>query len=162
MLVTNNLNLLQEDFNHIDKARILIQYKQLLGKNKPWSAVEKKLGISETRRKQYVALLNLPEYLQQQIVSLGNKTSQNQLTEKHARALLLLNKQPEEQEKLYQQITIGSNIPGDEAIRIARQMKGQPATQILKISYVTIEELIRKLEEKLNELKENTEVITKM
>jgi DNA polymerase elongation subunit (family B) len=61
----------------------------------------KKLGIIETRRKQYLALRNLPEFLQQQIISLGNKPSQNQLTEKHAGALLLLKNNPEAQEKLY-------------------------------------------------------------
>jgi hypothetical protein len=46
-----------------------------------------------------------------------------------------------------------NNIPGDRAITMARNMKGQPTTQILKISYTTKEELIRKLEEKLKELK---------
>jgi ParB family chromosome partitioning protein len=151
-------NLHREDFSPIDKARALIEYKQLLGKNKPWAAVEKKLGISETRRKQFVALLNLPAFLQEQIVSLGNKPSQNQLTEKHARALLLLKKMPEEQKKLYQQITAGSNIPGDQAIRIAREIKGQPTTQILKISYASKEELIKKLEEKLKELRGDNQV----
>jgi hypothetical protein len=75
--------------------------------------------------------------------------------------LLLLNKQPEQQKQLYQQITIGSNIPGEQAIRIAREMKGQPATQILKISYQTREELIQKLEEKLKELKGDTQMIPK-
>jgi hypothetical protein len=79
------------------------------------------------------------------IETIGNKPRQNQLKEKHARALLLLNKQPEEQERLYQQST-GSNIPREEAIRIARSMKGQPTTQILKISHTNKEELIQKQE----------------
>jgi ParB family chromosome partitioning protein len=153
-------NLHREDLSPIDKARALIEYKNLLGKDKPWSAVEKKLGISETRRKQFIALLNLPEYLQQQIVSLGNKPSQDQLTEKHARALLLLNKNPKEQKELYQQITTGKNIPGEQAIVMAREMKGQPTTQILKISYNSKEELIKKLEEKLRELKGDTQQTT--
>jgi hypothetical protein len=64
-----------------------------------------------------------------------------------------LNKQPEEQKKLYQQITIGDNIPGDRAIKIARELKGQATIQILRINYQTKEELIKKLEEKLKELK---------
>ena len=56
------------------------------------------------------------------------------------------------QKKLYQQITTGNNIPGDQAIRIARQMKGQHTSQTLKISYSSKEELIQKQEEKLKEL----------
>ena len=73
----------------------------------------------------------------------------DQISEKHARALLLLNKKPEEHEKLYQKITTGDNIPREQAITLAKEMIGQPATQILKISYTTKEELIIKLEEKL-------------
>jgi hypothetical protein len=38
-------------------------------------------------------------------------------------------------------------FPGDEAIIIARGMKGQPTTQIFKVSYISIVELIKKLEE---------------
>ena len=64
-----------------------------------------------------------------------------------------------EQEKLYKKITTGSNIPGDEAIILAREMKGQPTTQTIKISYQTKEELIKKLEEKLKELR-GTQVTT--
>jgi hypothetical protein len=37
-------------------------------------------------------------------------------------------------------------------------MKGQPATQTFKISYQTKEDLIKKLEEKLKELKGDTQV----
>jgi predicted RNA-binding protein with EMAP domain len=66
-----------------------------------------------------------------------------------------LNKQPEEQKKLYKQITTGNNIPGEQAIKVAREMKGQPTIQTLKISYTSKEELIRKLEAKLKELKGN-------
>jgi hypothetical protein len=66
------------------------------------------------------------------------------------------NKHLEEQKKFYQKIITGSNIPGDQAIAMAREMKGQPATQTLKISYTTKEELIRKLEKKLRELKGNS------
>jgi hypothetical protein len=41
---------------------------------------------------------------------------------------------------------------------IAREIKGQPTQQILKIHYSTTEELITKLEEKLQELKGNTHI----
>jgi hypothetical protein len=53
-----------------------------------------------------------------------------------------------------------NNIPGDQAIRIARKIKGHTTILTLKISYTNKEELIKKLELKLKELKENTQVIT--
>jgi hypothetical protein len=51
-----------------------------------------------------------------------------------------------------------SNITGDEAIIIAREMKGQPTTQIFKISYTSKEELIQKLEAKLKELRGDSQI----
>jgi hypothetical protein len=41
---------------------------------------------------------------------------------------------------------------------MAREMKGQPTTQILKISYTSKEELIKKLEAKLIELRGDTQI----
>jgi hypothetical protein len=45
---------------------------------------------------------------------------------------------------------------------MAREMKGQPTQLILKISYASKEELIKKLEIKLEELKGDTLVISKL
>jgi ParB/RepB/Spo0J family partition protein len=56
-------NLHREDLSPIDKARALLEYKNLLGKDKPWAAIEKKLGISETRRKQYYYHLSLDNFI---------------------------------------------------------------------------------------------------
>jgi hypothetical protein len=41
---------------------------------------------------------------------------------------------------------------------MARELKGHPTTQILKISYTSKEELIKKLELKLEELRRNTQI----
>jgi len=94
-------NIHREDFSPIDKARAIIEYKGLLGEGKPWSEVEQKIGISESRRKQFVSLLNLPAEIQSEIVAIGKRPSKNQLTEKHARALLMLNKMPDKQTELF-------------------------------------------------------------
>jgi hypothetical protein len=69
-----------------------------------------------------------------------------------------LNKNPEEQKKLYQQITTNRYIPGEQAIRIAREIKGHFTIQKLIISYTTKEELIKKLELILQELKWDTQL----
>jgi ParB family chromosome partitioning protein len=147
-------NIHREDFSPIDKARALLEYKTLLGKDVPWSDVEKKLGIGETRRKQFISLLNLPKEIQSEIVTLGNKASKNQITEKHARALLALNKQPNEQTELFDMIRNGKNsISGDEAIEKAKEMKGEEKGRLFKVSYQSVEELIDKLERAIQKLK---------
>lgn len=147
-------NFQREDLNPIDKARALVEYKQALGENISWSKVERILGISETRRKQFVALLNLPENIQIEIVSLGKKPSKNVITEKHARALLMLNKLPNKQSELFEILKEGADsLSGDRAIDRARNMRGDVLQRVLKITYFHEVELIDKLEKKLKELR---------
>ena len=147
-------NIHREDFSPIDKARAIIEYKGLLGERKPWSEVEQKIGISETRRKQFVSLLNLPAEIQSEIVAIGKRPSKNQLTEKHARALLMLNKMPEKQAELFNFIrTDKTKITGDEAIEKAKNIKGKKTQLIFRLTYQNREELIKKLEQTLSKLK---------
>jgi len=154
-------NIHREDFSPIDRARALIEYKSLLGENVRWEDVEKKLGISETRRKQFISLLNLPEEIQNEIVSLGSKASKNQITEKHARALLALNKLPNEQTELFEIIRNGKNsISGDEAIEKAKEMKGEEKIRLFKVGYHSVEELIDKLQLAIQRLKKIKEGVT--
>jgi len=154
-------NIHREDFSPIDKARALIEYKSLLGEDVRWADVEKKLGISETRRKQFISLLNLPEDIQNKIVSLGSKASKNQITEKHARALLALNKLPNEQTELFEIIKNGKNsISGDQAIEKAKEMKGEEKIRFFKVGYHNVEELIDKLQRAIQKLKKIKEGVT--
>ena len=154
-------NIHREDFSPIDKARAIIEYKGLLGEGKPWSEVEQKIGISESRRKQFVSLLNLPADIQSEIVAIGKRPSKNQLTEKHARALLMLNKMPEKQVELFNIIKNGkTKITGDEAIEKAKNIKGKKTQLIFKLTYQNREDLIKKLEKALSELKNKGKGVT--
>jgi len=149
-------NLQREDLSPIDKARALLEYKQRLGKNSIWQEVEKTINISETRRKQFISLLKLPEDIQKEIVAIGRRPSQNAVTEKHARALLMLNKYPDQQLELFELIKNSyQQITGDEAIVKAREIKGKDTAQVLRITYRSTEELIQLLEQKLAELKQS-------
>jgi ParB family transcriptional regulator, chromosome partitioning protein len=149
-------NIQREDLSPIDKARALLEYKEMLGEAGTWADVQKVVGISESRRKQFVALLKLPEDIQNQIVSIGKRPSKNQITEKHARALLMLNKFPEKQMTLFEQIKNRDKpIIGDKAIEIAKDAKGKKMKKIFKISYSSTNELIEKIELTLGELKAN-------
>ena len=147
-------NIQREDLSPIDKARALLEYKEMLGKEGTWADVEKIVGISESRRKQFVALLKLPRDIQNQIVSIGKRPSQNQITEKHARALLMLNITPEKQMALFEQIKNSDKpITGDKAIEFSKGAKGKPLEKIFKIRYDSTEDLIKKIERVLVELK---------
>jgi ParB family chromosome partitioning protein len=149
-------NIHREDLTPVDKARALLEFRQILGERISWSDVERKVGISESRRKQFVRLLNLPVSIQSEIVSMGKRRSENQVTEKHARALLMLNKMPGKQAELFNSIKSGtSTISGDEAIAIAKGIKGEKRKKVFRISYLTTEELISKLQESLRKLQRN-------
>ena len=147
-------NIQREDFSPIDKARALLEYKEIMGKGTPWLKIEQKVRISESRRKQFVSLLNLPEKIQSEIVSIGKRPSKNQITEKHARALLMLSKIPEKQVELFKLITkSNTSLIGDEAIEIAKNIKGVNTYKTFSVKYQSGEELIQKLEEALANLK---------
>jgi len=147
-------NLQREDLSPIDKASALLEYKERLGPESTWADVEKTVSISERRRQQFMALLNLPESLQKEIVATGRRPAQNQITEKHARALLLLNPFPEKQLDLFNLIKDSKeSITGDEAIAKAKEIKGKKALHHFAVSYKNERELLEKLQEKVKELK---------
>ncbi len=153
-------NIHREDFCPIDKAKAMIEYKKLLGEV-PWAEVEKQLGISESRRKQFIALLNLPQEIQQEIVSIDRKPSKNQITEKHARALLALKQMPEKQNELFELIRNSEDpISGDEAIKKAKQMQGKKTFQTFKVEYINDQDLIKKLEQALSFLNKKLKGVT--
>ena len=136
----------------------MLELKERLGKGRIWADVESMLGISETRRKQFVALLNLPEDIQREIVALGRRPAKSSVTEKHARALLMLNRFPEKQLELFDSIKNSRDpIAGDAAIEKAKEIKGQVPLHVFRIVYRTEEELIEKLETELRMRKGRTE-----
>lgn len=147
-------NIQREDLSPIEKATALLEYKERLGAEAVWGDVERTVGISESRRKQFIKLLELPEAIQKKIVATGKRPSNNQITEKHARALLLLNPFPEKQAELFELIQNSADpLTGDEAIDKAKEVKGKKAIHHFSLSYKNERELLEKLEEKIQELK---------
>lgn len=149
-------NLQREDLSPIDKARGLLEYKQSLGPGAQWKAVEELTGISERRRQQFLALLDLPEDIQQEIVALGSdRSSRNAITEKHARALLKLRHHPERQRELFLRLRAGTeSLSGSDALKLAGQMLKPLESKPEKITftYHSLPELIEQLKAKLAEL----------
>ena len=145
-------NLQREDLSPIDKARAILEFKGLV---RTWEEVDRFTGLSPRRRQQYTALLKLPDDMQEEIVSLGRRPSSSQITEKHARALLLLKGDEEKQRDMFERMKGGDHpLTGDQALERAKELKGKPKQMSLTIRYGSREELIRKLEEQLRKLNE--------
>jgi len=95
----------------------------------------------------------LPVEIQKEIVEIGRRPSQNQITEKHARALLMLNRSKEKQRELFKLIKDGVlTLTGDEAIEKVKNMKGFEGQRVFKLSYTNEVELIEKLENAIQKL----------
>jgi ParB family chromosome partitioning protein len=148
-------NVQREDFNPIEKARGLFDLKECLGPQSTWEQVEKLTGLTRRRRQQFSALLKLPDPIQQQIVALEKRPSKNEVTEKHGRALLLLNKVPDKQQKLFGIIKDKAKpITGDDALVKARQMLGKAdSSRTFSLKYTNKEDLLTKLEDEVKRLR---------
>ena len=151
-------NIQREDLSPVDKARGLLELKEKLGKKTQWKEIEEITGISERRRQQFLALLNLPKQIQSDIVALKSKSSKNLITEGHARALLKL-KDEAKQFKLFRQIKESKNpISSQEAMQIAHKMSNGGISSRQKkfvINYMTDDELLSKLKKKIKELEKS-------
>jgi ParB family chromosome partitioning protein len=154
-------NFVREDLNPIEKAYALLEYKDVLNENSKWEEVEKSIGISDTRRKQFIRLLNLPDEMQNQIVLRSRMADATQITEGHARALLLLNNHPEEQRMLFNELTApGNKISSSEAMHLARSLRDQKnetpiKTRKIVFKYTSEEDLLKQLRIKIQELEGN-------
>ncbi|MEK7510886.1 MAG: ParB/RepB/Spo0J family partition protein [Patescibacteria group bacterium] len=101
-------NLQREDLNAIDRAKALHQLVESFGLQH--AEVAAKIGRSREFVSNSIRLLNLPEVIQQAVVN-------RELTEGHARALLMLADRPQEQETLFKEILLKKT-----SVRIVEQM----------------------------------------
>ncbi len=105
-------NIQREDLNAVDRARTLLKLKQS-SKGLRWNDIAADLGLSRQSINNLVALLKLPQDIQDDIRA-------GHLSEKHARALRQL--EGPEQQALSQQIKSGQ-ISGEAALAQARSLK---------------------------------------
>jgi ParB family chromosome partitioning protein len=152
-------DLLDEHHGPIDRALSLVRLNHEF--QIEWSEIDKMTGFSPRRRRQLIAILKLPKNILDKVVDLGRQPANGRLTEKHCRAMLGLPKG--QQIVLFNQIR-EKKLTGDTALKIAQRMKNKkPAStpapakksgHVLALKYKTKRELIKKLEQKLAELKE--------
>jgi len=114
-------NIQREDLNAVDRAQALKRLRVTLGLQS-WEEVGKYIGISRIHVHRLLNITRLP-------ASMQNDIRAGDLTEKHARALLLLQGHPAQQLVLWERIH-AQGLSGDAAAKVAKQMLGgsAPAT----------------------------------
>lgn len=111
-------NLQREDLNAIDRAKALAQLAEEFGLTH--AEIGEKVGKSREFVSNSVRLLALPEHIQQAVVG-------KEITEGHARALLMLNNRPEEMETLFKDMVLKKT-----SVRMAEQLARRIATDKIR------------------------------
>jgi len=111
-------NLQREDLNAIDRARSLAQLANEFGLSH--GEIGAKVGRSREYVSNSIRLLALPEEIQQAVVN-------KDLTEGHARALLMLSDKPEEQHTLFKDIVLRKT-----SVRVVEQLARRIATDKIR------------------------------
>jgi ParB family chromosome partitioning protein len=128
-------NLQREDLNAIDRAQSLQQLVDTFGLSH--SEVGAKIGRSREFVSNSIRLLSLPEEVQQAIVN-------RELSEGHARALLMINDRPEELQTVFKEILLKKT-----SVRMAEQLVRRIATDKVR-KYDKTPEMVQ-LEKNLTE-----------
>ncbi len=128
-------NLQREDLNAIDRAKALAQLVEAFG------LTHQEVGAKVGRSREYISnsirLLMLPEAIQNAVVA-------KEITEGHARALLMLTDRKEEQNTLFREIMIKKT-----SVRMVEQMARRIATERIRKHDKTLE--MMELEKSLTE-----------
>ncbi|HXA27252.1 MAG TPA: ParB/RepB/Spo0J family partition protein [Candidatus Angelobacter sp.] len=112
-------NIQREDLNVLDRANALRHLRVNLGLQS-WEEVGRVVGITRQHVHNLLRVTQLPERIQDDVRA-------GDLSEKHARALLLLRGDAEAQSELWEQIH-DEELSGDAALETAQRMRGGSAT----------------------------------
>ena len=107
-------NIQREDLNAVDRANALRHLRVNLGLQS-WEDVGRVVGITRQHVHNLLRITELPESIQDDVRA-------GDLTEKHARALLLLRRDPDAQSELWEQIRT-DELSGDAALDAAQRMR---------------------------------------
>jgi ParB family chromosome partitioning protein len=111
-------NLQREDLNAIDRAKALQQLAESFGLSH--GEIGAKVGRSREYVSNSIRLLLLPEPIQQAVVA-------REISEGHARALLMLCDKPEEQDTLFREIVLKKS-----SVRVVEQLARRIATEKIR------------------------------
>ncbi len=111
-------NLQREDLNAIDRSKALKQLADDFGLSH--GEIAAKVGRSREFVSNSIRLAQLPEYIAQAVID-------KELTEGHARALLMLNDRPKEQETLFKEVVLKKS-----SVRVVEQLARRIATDKIR------------------------------
>ncbi len=111
-------NLQREDLNAIDRAKALQQLMEAFGLSH--SEIGAKVGRSREYVSNSIRLLALPQQIQQAVID-------KEITEGHARALLMLQDRTQEQETLFKEIMLKKT-----SVRVVEQLARRIATDKIR------------------------------
>ncbi len=157
-------NIQREDLSPVEKAKGIINYRAVIEQEEKrkvkWTEIEERLDLTPRRRQQFLKLLELPDAIQKELVTVGSKRTKEQtaFTEVHARALHALHDNPDKQLQLWRQMKSYRDGPlsARAAMDMARALLGEPqepAGKKLLIHYATDEDLLVKLQSLINDVK---------
>jgi RNA polymerase sigma-B factor len=107
-------NIQREDLNPVERARALQRLRVSLG-SQTWEDVGRVVGITRRHVHHLLNVTRLPAEMQGDVRA-------GDLTEKHARALLLLRTSPVEQRRVWQRIH-ADRLSGEAALEVARALR---------------------------------------
>jgi len=111
-------NLQREDLNAIDRSKALKLLADDFGLSH--GEIAAKVGRSREFVSNSIRLAQLPEYIAQAVID-------KELTEGHARALLMLNDRPQEQETLFKEVVLKKS-----SVRVVEQLARRIATDKIR------------------------------
>lgn len=131
-------NLQREDLNPVDRA---LAFKQLAGQfGLSHSDVAKKVGRSREYVSNSIRLLNLPD-------TILSALSQGEISDGHARTLLMLNDRPEEQDVIFREILL-KKLSVREVEHLSRQIAKE---KVRKKSWKDLDPELIEIEKKFTE-----------
>jgi len=132
-------NLQREDLNPIERARAI---KELLG-FMSWGQVSKTLGVSENTLRRHLDLLELPEQVQQELIS-ASEPGDGSFTEGHARLLRSFNGDAAIQLRLAKKIR-AERLSIEDAGKLISAIRDIPAKReaFLRVPLNVTEEILR-------------------
>lgn len=135
-------NFQREDLNPIDRAMAIKELLNFMS----WEQCAKTLGASESTLRRHMELIELPNFIQKELIESWDKSSQNCFTEAHARLLKPLNKDPSIQRRVVAKIKDESmTVTEVQKLLDAIQQVPGKAEAFLRVPLRVTEEILKQI-----------------
>ena len=135
-------NFQREDLNPIDRAKAIEALLNFM----TWDKCAKTLGVSESTLRRHLDLLELPPFVQEELIQSWNRTGPGCFAEAHARLLKVLNADPDIQRRVIEKIKTES-LSVSETQRLLDAIREVPAKieAFLRVPLKVTEEILKQI-----------------